>query len=74
MTQWNAEINHFNGRYWSQSRFIIVDSSVPSGAASVAIRKYRKRYIKPKKRVEAYRLVLTRIPNHREDEKGGNND
>lgn len=61
---WSATIQADNGRAVNRfpKRTVIVKSSEPSGAASAAVRKYRRFHIEPGTRVEGYQIHLTRLP------------
>lgn len=65
ITNWSATIGHFNGKWWTRNdrkKTVVVQGSVPSGAASAAIRKYRKYHIEKGTRIEGYQITLLRLP------------
>ena len=64
LTNWSARISTFNGRWWTpkhKEKTVVVTATVPSGAASAAIRKFRRYHIENGQRIEGYRITLLRL-------------
>ena len=70
-TNWSATIGHFNGKWWTpkhEKKTVVVQGSVPSGAASAAIRKYRKYHVENGTWIEGYQITLLRLPSIKTEE------